>query len=214
MRFAAAFEELLPLSSPLASRHSAWRVLSASTWRALSADDSPHLLDPAQQSQCAEHPGPAPQRIEIAPYCSLTVRGALWFFLATCALSFTIAGLMALLGFWPILPFAGLEMALLAWALKASLARRQHRQTITVSDSEVLVESLVGPRCVRVVFPRHWAQVKLHRSASRLYPSRLVIESHGRQCEVGSFLTEEERGGLAARLNRLIGRINESPTLA
>jgi uncharacterized membrane protein len=64
------------------------------------------------------------------------------------------------------------------------------------------------------VFPRHWAQVKLRRPASRLYPSRLVIESHGRQCEVGDFLTEEERRGLAVRLNRLIGRINESPRLA
>jgi uncharacterized membrane protein len=202
------------LSSPLASRHSAWRLLSASTWRALSADDTPRALDPAQQGERAERPGSAPQRIEIAPNCSLTVPGALWFFAATCVLSFTIAGILALLGFWPILPFAGLEMALLAWALKASLARRWQRQTITVSDSEVLVESLVGPHCVRVVFPRHWAQVKLRCSASRLYPSRLVIESHGRQCEVGSFLTEEERRGLAARLNRQIGRINESPTLA
>ena len=41
-----------------------------------------------------------------------------------------------------------------------------------------------------------------------------MIESHGRQCEVGDFLTEEERRGLAERLNRLIGRINESPRLA
>jgi uncharacterized membrane protein len=156
----------------------------------------------------------APQRIEIAPNCSLSIRGALWFFGGTCLVSFTIAGLMALLGFWPIFPFAGLEMAVLAWALKASQDRRRHRQTITVSDRDVLVESRTGTRCVQVVFPRHWAQVKLRCSTSRLYPSRLVIESHGRQCEVGDFLTEEERRGLAARLSRLIGRINESPTLA
>jgi len=76
------------------------------------------------------------------------------------------------------------------------------------------VESRSGSRCEQVVFPRHWAQVKLRRPASRLHPSRLVIESHGRQCEVGDFLTEEERRGLAQRLVRLIGRVNESPTLA
>jgi uncharacterized membrane protein len=156
----------------------------------------------------------APQQIEIAPNCSLSVRGALWFFGGTCLVSFTIAGVLALLGFWPILPFAGLEMAFLAWALKAGLDRRQHRQTITISDRDVLVESSTGSRREQVVFPRHWAQVKLRCSASRLYPSRLVIESHGRQCEVGGFLTEEERRGLAQRLSRLIGRINESPTLA
>jgi uncharacterized membrane protein len=47
-----------------------------------------------------------------------------------------------------------------------------------------------------------------------LHPSRLTIESHGRQCELGNFLTEEERRGLALRLQRLIGRVNESPSLA
>jgi len=122
--------------------------------------------------------------------------------------------MMALQGFWPVLPFAGLEMLLLGWALATSLRRRGQRQTIIVSDDAVRVESRSGSRCDEVVFPRHWAQVKLRRPASRLHPSRLVIESHGRQCEVGDFLTEEERRGLAQRLVRLIGRVNESPTLA
>ena len=156
----------------------------------------------------------AQQRIEIAPNCSLSVHGAVIFFGSLCIVSFGIAGFMAALGFWPVLPFAGLEMALLGWALRASLGRRYHRQTITVSTEEVRVESRIGARRTQVVFPRHWAQVKLRRPASRLHPSRLVIESHGRQCEVGDFLTEEERRGLAQRLVRLIGRVNESPTLA
>jgi uncharacterized membrane protein len=70
----------------------------------------------------------------------------------------------------------------------------------------------VRERCARVVFPRHWAQVKLRRPAAKQHPSRLTIESHGRECELGSFLTEEERRGLALRLQRLIGRVNESPS--
>src|SRR6185312_3304972 len=136
----------------------------------------------------------AVQRIEISPNCSLSVRGAV--------------------GFWPILLFCGLEMVLLGWALYASMQRRFYRQTITVTDSDVRVESCDRACCVQVVFPRHWAQVKLRRPASRLHPSRLTIESHGRQCELGTFLTEEERRGLAARLQRLIGRVNESPSMA
>jgi len=153
-------------------------------------------------------------RIDISPNCSLSVRGALLFFGSLCGVSFGIAGFMAWRGFWPVLPFAGLEMALLGWALKATLARRFHRQTITVTETDVSVESRDRTHYAQVVFPRHWAQVKLRRPASRLHPSRLVIESHGRQCELGEFLTEEERRGLALRLQRLIGRINESPTLA
>src|SRR5215471_4041572 len=122
------------------------------------------------------------------------------FFSSLCFVSFAIAALMASRGFWPVLPFAGLEMAFLGWALRVSMARRHHRQTITVTDSDVSVELRDQRHSVRHVFPRHWAQVKLRRPASRLHPSRLTIESHGRQCELGSFLTEAERHGLAQQL--------------
>ena len=152
-------------------------------------------------------------RIVIAPNCSLSVRGAVLFFLTACAPCFGIAGVLTFLGFWPVLPFAGLEMLLLGAALRISLARRNNRQTIDISEAEVVVQSKIGKVSSEVMFPRHWAQVKLRRSTSRLHPSRLVIESHGRQCEVGDFLTEEERRGLYAKLTKLIGRVNESPTL-
>lgn len=154
------------------------------------------------------------QRIEISPNCSLSTRGALLFFGCVCAGSFAVAAFWAARGFWPVLPFAGLEMALLGWALRASMKRGQRRETITVSESDVRVESRNASHYVEVVFPRHWASVKLRRPDSPLHPSRLTIESHGRRCEVGSFLTEQERRGLAQRLTRLIGRIDESPSLA
>ena len=155
-----------------------------------------------------------PVRIIICPNCSLSLRGAALFFGALCLFCFTLAGLLALKGMWPVLPFAGLEMLLVGWALHASLARRFRSEIITLTDSDVSVESRDRARCRLTVFQRHWAQVKLRRPASRLHPSRLTIESHGRQCELGSFLTDEERFGLALRLQRLIGRINESPSLA
>jgi uncharacterized membrane protein len=153
-----------------------------------------------------------PLRIDISPNCSLSVRGARWFFAGACVVPLGIGAFLALRGFWPILPFAGAEMVLLGWALHVCLERRFHRQSITVTEHDVSVESVVRQVSARVVFPRHWAQVKLRRPAARLHPSRLTIESHGRQCELGSFLTEEERLGLALRLQRLIGRVNETPS--
>jgi uncharacterized membrane protein len=152
-----------------------------------------------------------PLRIELRPHCSLSVRGAQWFFAGVCVVPLGMGGVLALLGYWPILPFAGLEIAFLGWALKVSLERRFHSQTITVTERDVSVEWQQRTQRAQVVFPRHWAQVKLRRPAEALHPSRLTIESHGRQCELGSFLTEEERRGLALRLQRLVGRVNESP---
>jgi len=154
------------------------------------------------------------ERIDIVPNCSLSTRGAFVFFGTVCLATFGIAGLMTFRGFWPILPFAGLEMLLLGWALRRSMERRHHHEIITICDDDVRIEQVDRAHYVEVVFPRHWARVKLRRPHSRLHPSSLTIESHGRRCEVGSFLTEQERRGLAQRLTRLIGRINESPALS
>src|ERR1039458_1833159 len=151
--------------------------------------------------------------IQLSPNCSLTPRAATLFFGSICVVSFSIALVMALKGLWPIFPFAGAEMLLLGWALHASLQRRHYSQTITVTDDRVAVQTQRRELCEQVVFPRHWAQVKLRRAGTHLHPSRLTIESHGRSYEVGSFLTEEERRALAGRLMRSVGRINESPPL-
>ncbi|MBV8341082.1 MAG: DUF2244 domain-containing protein [Gammaproteobacteria bacterium] len=151
-------------------------------------------------------------RIEIFPNCSLGVRGALLCLASAAIVPGSVAGVLALRGFWPVAPFVVLELALLAWALKVSLRRRFEREIVIVTRAQVCIESRARGAGARVVFPRHWAQVKLRRPAAQQHPSRLTVESHGRQCELGSFLTEEERRGLALRLERLIGGVNESPS--
>ena len=149
---------------------------------------------------------------DLAPHCALSVQGALLFFASVCFATFGIALIATWLGFWPVLPFAGAEMLLLGWALKSNMARRHDREHIEVTEKDVILEYARGmPR--RIVFPRHWAQVKIRRPKTPLHPCRLVIESHGRGYEVGKFLTEEERRQLAAELRRLIGGMNQSPAL-
>jgi uncharacterized membrane protein len=152
--------------------------------------------------------------IQIAPNCSLQPRSAALFFASICLVSFSIAGALALHGMWPILPFAGLEMLLLGWALRVSLRRRHYSQTILLTDATIRIETRDGARLEQTEFTRHWARVTLRRADVRLHPSRLTIESHGRSCEVGGFLNEEERRALAGQLMRSVGRINESPPLS
>ncbi len=152
--------------------------------------------------------------IQIAPNCSLRPHSAALFFGSICAVSFAIAGFLAMRGMWPVLPFAGLEMLVLAWALRLSMRRRYYSQTIRLTDEHVLVETRNGSKVQQIEFTRHWARVKLRDAEFRLHPSRLLIESHGRACEIGGFLNEEERRALAVQLTRSIGRVNESPPLS
>jgi len=158
----------------------------------------------------------AAHTFDLAPHCSLSTQGALLFFASVCFTTFGIAAIATWLGYWPVLPFAGAEMLLLGWALKTNMQRRYETEHIEVTENEVVIDfshelGRTTPR--RVVFPRHWSQVKIRRPKSPLHRGQLVIESHGRGQEVGKFLTEEERRLLAAELRRLIGGMNRSPAL-
>jgi uncharacterized membrane protein len=158
-------------------------------------------------------PGPPALRIELQPNCSLTPRSAGAFVGGLALVTFAVAGFFALQGLWPILPFAGLEIGLLWWAVRASLRSGRQRELILITDDSVVVERQGPDRQTRTVFARHWATVKLRDPPAARHPSRLVIESHGRACEVGRFLTEEERLGLAGWLGRWVGKSSESPAL-
>jgi len=153
------------------------------------------------------------QRIELAPNCSLTVAGAKLFFGATCLFSLVFALLFVIQGFWPVLPFWALEMLALGLALNANMRRRRYTQTLLITDSLVSLVTRSRRGDTKQEFARHWAKVRLASPRARLHPSRLTIESRGLACEVGSFLTEEERCLLAKRLGRLVGGMNESPPM-
>lgn len=161
----------------------------------------------------AADPAGTPRRIELIPNCSLTPAAARRFFALVACTSLAVAGIFVACGYWPVLPFAGLELALLAFALATSLKRRHYVQTVEIDDAEIRITARdpAGERATQ--FSRHWARVTL-RGPRGWRPGRLRIESHGRACEIGTYLSEEERRALGRRLVALIGRTGDAPPLA
>jgi uncharacterized membrane protein len=153
------------------------------------------------------------QRIELVPNCSLSPLGAKLFFVCTCLFSLVFSMVFVIRGFWPVLCFWALEMLALGLALHLSMRRRFYTQTLLITDSLVSLVTRSRRGEAKQEFARHWTKVRLASPRTRLYPTKLTIESHGRTCEVGSFLTDEERSLLAQRLRRLVGGMNESPPL-
>jgi uncharacterized membrane protein len=153
------------------------------------------------------------ERIVLAPNCSLTPATARRFFVGTCLFSLAFAMIFVVQGFWPVLPFWALEMGALGLALRLSLRRRFYTQTLLITDARVSLVTRSRRGEAKQEFSRHWTKVRLRGPRTRLAPSRLTIESRGRACEVGSFLTEDERCRLARRLRVLVGGMNESPPL-
>ena len=152
-----------------------------------------------------------PYLVEVRPNCSLSWRQALWFYAWVCAASLAVAGAFAWQGYWPILPFAGLELAALGAALWISQRRGRYREVIAIYADRIVVEKGVRERRTAQEFPLHWARVTLRPARVSSYPSRLTISSHGRSCEIGRCLTESERKGLRRRLEELIGGIAQCP---
>ncbi len=143
---------------------------------------------------------------ELRPNCSLTRRTATIFFLCIATVSLGIAGSFAAAGYWPILPFAGLELAALGAALWFSMRQGRMRELIRVDESNVTVRKSHGDQVHEYEFQRPWTRVHLQRSSAGNWPSRLSLRSMGRSVVVGAFLTDEERDGLRHRLTEVIGK--------
>jgi Integral membrane protein len=140
----------------------------------------------------------------LRPNVALSRRQTVLAFGAIAATSLTVATAFAAAGFWPVLPFAGLEIALLGWALRVSATRAEQEEVIVLQDGRVEVWQGRGRRC-RWVSDGYWTEVALVPPTHRWYPSRLRLRSRGTEVELGEFLQDEERAELARRLKRLIG---------
>ena len=142
----------------------------------------------------------------LRPNQSLTWRESQVFFAVTALVSLTVATGFAVAGFWPVLPFAGVELLALGTALYVTACRGARNEVVSVTPD--LVEVHKGRRGPEQSweFPRSWARVALLEQPGGWYPSRLLIRSHGREVEVGGFLNEQERRRLAAQLRYALAR--------
>lgn len=147
---------------------------------------------------------------ELRPNSSLTPRAAAWFYLSLVVVSLPVATGLALLGYWPVLPFAGLELGALAWALLICQRDGRVREYIRVDGARVVVHkravSLGGTATqVEYEFPRPWTKIELKRAGPAHWPARLILRSSNRSVEVGAFLTDSERRSLRDRLAEVLG---------
>lgn len=153
------------------------------------------------------------RRLVIAPNGSLSVAQAQWFFIGMCVVSFSIAGFVTAWGLWLVWPFAGLEMLALGAGLYASLRDNGYREVVTVYEDRIEIEAGVNEPQRRWEFPRLLTQVRLTTGGHRHSPSRLLVTRHGRGCELGRCLCEDERARVAERLKSWVTAVELSGTV-
>ena len=134
------------------------------------------------------------------PNCSLTRAQQQRVFWGLAGVCFGIASAFAAMGYWLVLPFAGLEIGLLAWAFEVIRAREFDFESVTIRGDTLILEWHDGKRSGRREMNRHWARVicRCRRSGR----CRVSLRSHGKETELGQFLSDEDRLALAQMLRR------------
>jgi uncharacterized membrane protein len=147
--------------------------------------------------------GPLGTRLVIGPNASLSPGQALLFFAGICLICLGIATTFAVLGFWPVLPFAGLELAALGAALVLVQKRNRYREVVRFDGESIRVEfGMLGERArASCEWPRSQTRVWLEPDAGA---TRLVLACGAQRMVIGSCLTGAERSALARRLKELI----------
>ena len=117
--------------------------------------------------------------------------------------SLVAAIVFVLQGAWPVTPFLGADLALLALAMHASVRASRRRERLVLTTQRLLIER-ISPNGAsrREELNPYWLRVD--HEDPELMGCELALVSRGRRSIVGSFLGAEERATLAAALRRAL----------
>ena len=147
-----------------------------------------------------DDPDKASTGFVIKPNQAISWRSLMLVYMGIATVTITVGASFFVMGLTLILPFSGIEVLALGAAFYVTAWRGGVQEVISINRDNIIVESGRQSPEQREVFQRAWAKVILEQSWNSWYPSRLLIRSHGRQLEIGRFLNEQERQGLALEL--------------
>jgi uncharacterized membrane protein len=147
-------------------------------------------------------PAEPPSYVHLSvPNRSLGPVGRRWVLVMIAATATGISCAAAAIGAWPVMPFAGVEVLLVAFAFHVVRLHDADFERLTIGEHEVRVEARAARRETRFVAHRPWARVEV-REDGRSCTLRLAYA--GRSEPLGRLLSD---AGRRALLSRLKGRI-------
>jgi len=127
---------------------------------------------------------------------------AILIFVLAVNLAFAVGFMLR--GAWPIAPFMGLDVALLAWAFRASRIAALASEHVRLTHSELSVVRCAPRRPTETsLLNPYWVRVQLEEPADM--PRSLTLVTHGKSVLVGRFLGPRERLSFAQALKQALG---------
>ena len=142
-----------------------------------------------------------PYVVHTVPNRSLGPAGRRWFLGLMAATTLAIGAAAIAIGAWPVMPFAGLEIALVVVAFHVVARHDTDFERLEIGEHEVKVESRDALLVTRFTANRSWARVIVRSDGQRC---TLGLAYAGRVVPLGRLLSDEGRMQLAQDLR---GRI-------
>lgn len=147
-------------------------------------------------------------RLRLWPHRSLSAEGFVWFVGLTAALiSLPLIGVLGSPVLWGLLPFVGLTLWAVWWALRrSSLDGRLTEELALWRDRiEIVRREPAGAERQWQADP-HWVRVTLHSEGGPV-ENYLTLRGGGREVELGAFLSPDEREALHGELVAALARL-------
>lgn len=145
---------------------------------------------------------------EFAEYCQTTTRNVSLsragrrLFLGLIFLNTGILAVAsAIAGAWPVLPFAGIELGLLAYAFHYVGKFDGDYERLTIDGSTVTVEVCEGGAVRIVRFNRLWVRLVCNEQGNRC---RLCLHYQGHEYRLGELMNDEQRSAWGRELRKQI----------
>jgi uncharacterized membrane protein len=143
-------------------------------------------------------PADSPPFVHVSmPNRSLGPSARRWVLAALAATTLGIAAGALAFGAWPVMPFAGLEVAVLYLAFHVVANHDADFERLEIGEHEVRVEVRDAARITRFVAHRPWARVVFRERGARC---TLGLAYAGRVVPLGRMLSDEGRRRLAGQL--------------
>ena len=144
---------------------------------------------------------PPPYVHHSVPNRSLGAAGRRVFLGSIALTTLGIGGVATAIGAWPVMPFAGLEVALVFLAFYLVRLHDADFERLEIGAYEVRIESRDAASLTRFVAHRPWARVIVSERGARC---TLGLAYAGRTVQLGRLMSDEGRRKLADELR---GRI-------
>lgn len=131
---------------------------------------------------------------------SMSWRANLWL---AASLGFICIGtgiVLAFMGMWLILPFAGLEVLFVLFCLYLTLRRLARKEIITVDKHAIQLEWGSASAEQSAKLPRQWSQLRYDCSDNLFETGDLTLAAHGRRYRLGEALGRDEKKLLHSEL--------------